>query len=83
MKQDTADFMVRAWPALLGVGVTWTVQEVSIVVALFSGLATLLYVVIQTVFLIRKWYILEKMNWAVKTDTDFGHFQDTKPDEHH
>jgi len=48
---------------LSSAAVTWTMQEFSAVVALFVGLATLVFILIQAAFLMRKWWRLEKSDW--------------------
>lgn len=50
--------IARLVPALFGAGVT--LAQISTVVTIFVGLATLIYMLVQTVVLLRKWWLLEK-----------------------
>lgn len=57
-KSDMIVDIVRLVPALFGAGVT--LAQISTVVTIFVGLATLIYMLVQTVVLLRKWWLLEK-----------------------
>ncbi len=69
MKQETTDAVVRAGAGVAGTATTWSLQDSNAVVALFVGVATFIYIVVQLFFLLRKWYKLEKSNWK-SHDTD-------------
>ena len=58
VKSDMAVDIARLVPALFGAGVT--LAQISAVVTIFVGLATLIYMLVQTVILLRKWWLLEK-----------------------
>lgn len=57
-KSDMVVDIARLVPALFGAGVT--LAQISTVVTIFVGLATLIYMLVQTVVLLRKWWLLEK-----------------------
>lgn len=57
-KSDMVVDIARLVPALFGAGVT--LAQISTVVTIFVGLATLIYMQVQTVILLRKWWLLEK-----------------------
>lgn len=57
-KSDMVVDIARLVPALFGAGVT--LAQISTVVTIFVGLATLIYMLVQTVILLRKWWLLEK-----------------------
>ena len=57
-KSDIVVDIARLVPALFGAGVT--LAQISTVVTIFVGLATLIYMLVQTVILLRKWWLLEK-----------------------
>jgi hypothetical protein len=69
MKQETTDALVRGGAAVAGTTTTWTLQDSNAVVALFVGVATFIFIVVQLFFLLRKWYKLEKSGWK-SHDTD-------------
>jgi tellurite resistance protein TehA-like permease len=60
MKTETNDIMQRV--SIIGVGVlgSWTLQDVSYMAAIFSGVIAGIYGVVQIAKLLREWYILEK-----------------------
>lgn len=53
MQQDTADQVLKAIPAVVGAGIT--LSDVSTVVAISVGIATVLYVLAQLSYLLWKW----------------------------
>ena len=59
MKDDVADQVARAIPAVAGMGVTWSLQDVSLLMSIIVGLATVVYVLAQLAFLLRRWWKLE------------------------
>ena len=62
VKSDMAIDIARLVPALFGAGVT--LAQISTVITIFVGLATLIYMLVQTVVLLRKWWLLEKARKA-------------------
>lgn len=60
MKTETAEQITKGALAISGVGLTWTLQDVSAVVAICVGIATTSYVLVQLFFLLRKWWLLER-----------------------
>lgn len=73
MKQDTVEQMKIAVPAVAGTGLTWSLHEFSQVLTLAVGFATLLFIIIQMAFLLRKWYLREKHGWfnsSLEKDTE-------------
>lgn len=71
MKQETVDFAQKGTLAVVGTGASWSLHEVSALVAIIVGGATFVFVMVQLAFLIRKWYHLEKTTWK-SHDTDRG-----------
>jgi hypothetical protein len=63
MKQETTDALVRGTAGVAGTATTWSLQDSNAVVALFVGVATFIYIVVQLFFILRKWYKLEKSGW--------------------
>lgn len=60
MKTEIADQIGKSTLALSGLGLTWSLQDVSTLAAICVGVATTLYVLVQLGFLVRKWFLLEK-----------------------
>ena len=60
MKHDTIEQVTRAAPAVVGTFVSWTMQEISQVVAIGVGVVTIIYVLVQLAYLVRKWWVQEK-----------------------
>lgn len=50
----------KALIALSGTGVSFWLQQISLVISILVGVATMAYVVVQLAFLVRRWYLLEK-----------------------
>ena len=69
MKQETTEALVRGGAGVAGTATTWSLQDSNAVVALFVGVATFIYILVQLFFLLRKWYRLEKSGWKTH-DTD-------------
>ena len=46
--------------AISGTGVTWWLQDVSLLTSATVGVVTVFYILAQLFFLLRKWYLLEK-----------------------
>lgn len=63
MKHDTIEQVKVAVPAVAGTWLTWELHELSRYVSLAVGIATLLFIIIQAAFLLRKWYKREKHGW--------------------
>lgn len=63
MKQDTMEQIKVALPAVGGTWLTWELHEASQYVSLAVGIATLLFIIVQMAFLLRKWYKREKHGW--------------------
>jgi hypothetical protein len=60
MKQQTVDEVTRALPAVAGTAGTWALHDWSMLVAILVGLCTIVYTVAQTVFLLRRWWLMER-----------------------
>lgn len=56
MKQDTAEQIGKAIPAVVGAGIT--LSDVSTIVTITVGILTGIYVLAQLCFLLWKWYRL-------------------------
>lgn len=63
MKHDMVEQVKVALPAVAGTGLTFGLHEFSQYLSLAVGFATLLFVIIQGAYLIRKWYKREKHGW--------------------
>lgn len=71
MKQETLDLAQKGTLAVVGTAASWTLHEISALVAIIVGGATFVFIIVQLAFLLRKWYRLEKTNWG-SHDTDRG-----------
>jgi hypothetical protein len=65
MKQDVRETAEKAIVAVGGATATWSLQDANVVLSLFVGLATFVFVVVQIFFLLRKWYMLEATGWRL------------------
>lgn len=70
MKQDTIEQVRTAVPAVAGASLTLGLAEWSQLISLLVGLATLLFIVVQMAFLLRKWYIRERAGWWAINESD-------------
>jgi len=75
MKHDTIEQVTRAAPAVVGTFVSWTMHEISQVVAIGVGVVTIIYVLAQMAYLVRKWLVQEKGHRHARK-TDFGRLGD-------
>jgi hypothetical protein len=57
MKPDTHEQAVKLVPAVAGIGVT--LADISTIITILAGICTILYILVQMAFLIRKWWLLE------------------------
>jgi hypothetical protein len=67
---DVAEQVAKAAPAIAGTW--WTTATPDAQVALVVGVCTIIYILAQLFFLIRKWWVLELRGWRKhdgKTDT--------------
>lgn len=65
MDQPTLTELNRAVPAVGGALGTWALHDWSMLVAIIVGVCTIIYTVLQTVFLLRRWWLLEKRSIPV------------------
>lgn len=67
---EVVEQVAKAAPAIAGAW--WTTATPDTVVAVIVGVCTSVYVIAQFLFLMRKWWILERRGWRKhdgKTDT--------------
>ena len=71
MKKETTDALQTAVVGAAGIFASVTLQNVSLVVSIIAGLATFCWMIVQTLFLIRRWRLLEKDKWkSLNTNGD-------------
>ena len=74
MKQDVINAATNTAVVASGIAATWTLQEISLLMSIFVGGITCLWICIQIVFLLRKWHLLEKNKWQPIPVTTPGEF---------
>lgn len=60
VKNDIAEQAPKAVIAVVGATATLGLQEVSLILGICVAVATLCYVTVQLLFLLRRWWLLEK-----------------------
>lgn len=60
MKQDTHDMIQRTSIGLLGTASSWTLQDISTVGSIAVSVATVTYLLVQIIKLLREMYLREK-----------------------
>lgn len=60
MKQDTHDMIQRTSIGLLGTAGSWTLQDISTVGSIAVSVATVTYLLVQIIKLLREMYLREK-----------------------
>lgn len=72
MKQETSEALIRTSFMAGGAATAWSLQDWSHIVAITVGLVTIMYGLVNLVFLVRKWYKLEQSGWRKPRLTDHG-----------
>lgn len=73
MRDDLIVQVKASAPVVAGAGLTWGLQEWSQLISIGVGLATLLFIIAQAAYLLRRWYQREKHGWfnsAIDKDTE-------------
>jgi hypothetical protein len=60
VKPQTEEVVQRVTIISLGVLGSWSLQEISLWVAIISGMVAIVFGVVQTVKLLREWYLAER-----------------------
>jgi len=63
MKPDIKEAVEKGGLAVAGTTATWSFADINEWVSLAVGAVTFIFIVVQLVFLLRKWRMLEKHNW--------------------
>ena len=63
MKPDIKDAIEKAGLAVAGTTASWSFAEINQWVSFAVGVVTFIFIVVQTIYLLRKWRMLEKNNW--------------------
>jgi phage shock protein PspC (stress-responsive transcriptional regulator) len=69
MTHEQAVQAKKAVGVVAGFGVSWGLQDLSLIVSICVGISVFIYTMTQFAFLVRRWYRLEKTDWKNEKET--------------
>lgn len=59
MRQEVSAQAAKASVAVAGTGTAWGLHDINQVISIMVGTATLIYIIVQLAYLVRKWWVQE------------------------